>query len=92
MLGSDGRPAPATVQKRQVRGVAITVIDSSGVFTGLGGPMATSRTSAPGYRLLGAIAEGPGGTVFFKLTGPVKTIAVHEKSFEQLLNSIQVDK
>ena len=46
----------------------------------------------PGYRLIGAIAEGPGGNVFFKLTGPAKTIAAQQKSFEQLLMSIAPEK
>jgi hypothetical protein len=39
--------------------------------------------------LLGAIAEGPGGNVFFKLTGPDKTIAAEQSRFDQLLSSIQ---
>jgi hypothetical protein len=91
MEGPDGKPAPATVQKRTVRGVPITVIGSSGAYTGMGGPMASSKP-APGYRLLGAIVEGPGGNVFFKLTGPSKTMAAHEKNFNELLNSIQLDK
>jgi hypothetical protein len=30
--------------------------------------------------------------VFFKLTGPAKTMAGHEKNFNQLVNSIQLDK
>ena len=54
--------------------------------------MTTSAKPVPGYRLLGAIVQGPGGAVFFKLTGPAKTIASQEKSFNQLLASIQLDK
>jgi hypothetical protein len=30
--------------------------------------------------------------VFFKLTGPAKTVAEHEKNFNSLLASIQPDK
>ena len=90
--GPDGAPAPAKIDKRTVRGVPITVIDSSGSYTGMGGPMAPSPKAVPGYRLLGAIVEGPGGNVFFKLTGPAKTVAAHQKNFEQLLLSIQPDK
>lgn len=90
--GPDGKPAPAIVEKRTVRGVPIVVIDSSGAYTGMGGPLVVSAKPVPGYRLLGAIVEGPGGTVFFKLTGPAKTIAAHEKQFNQLLASIQLDK
>jgi hypothetical protein len=46
----------------------------------------------PGYRLLGAIVEGPGGSLFIKLTGPAKTVAAQQKNFDQLLASIQPDK
>jgi hypothetical protein len=58
----------------------------------MGGPMVASPKPVPGYRLLGAIVEAPGGTLFFKLTGPAKTIAAHEKNFNQLLLSIQLTK
>jgi hypothetical protein len=90
--GPDGKPAPAKIDKRTARGVPITMIDSSGTYTGMGGPMAASSKPAPGYRLIGAIAEGPGGNVFFKLTGPSKTIAAQQKNFEQLLASIEREK
>jgi hypothetical protein len=90
--GPDGKPAPAKVDKRTVGGVPITVIDSAGSYTGMGGPMAASSKPVAGYRLLGAIVEGPGGNVFFKLTGPARTIAAQQKHFEQLLLSIQREK
>lgn len=92
VLGSDGKPAPAKIDKRTVRGVPITVVDASGTYTGMGGPMMAGSKRVPGYRLIGAIVEGPGGSVFFKLTGPAKTIAAQQKNFEQLLASIQLDK
>lgn len=89
--GADGKPAAAKIDKRAGRGVPITVVDSSGTYTGMGGPMMAGKP-VPGYRLIGAIAEGPGGSVFFKLTGPAKTVAAQQKNFEQLLASIQIDK
>ena len=91
VLGTDGKPAAAKVDKKTVRGVAITMVDASGTYTGMGGPMMAGKP-VPGYRLIGAIAEGPGGNVFFKLTGPAKTIAAQQKSFEQLLMSIAPEK
>jgi hypothetical protein len=90
--GPDGQPAPAKIDKRTVRGVPIVVIDSSGAYTGMGGPFAASAKPVPGYRLLGAIVEGPGGMLFFKFTGPAKTVAAQEKNFNQLLASIALDK
>jgi len=92
VLGSDGKPATAKIDKRTVRGIPIATIDASGTYTGMGGPMMAGSKPAAGYRLIGAIVEGPGGSVFFKLTGPGKTIAAQQKHFEMLLASIQPDK
>jgi hypothetical protein len=92
VIGADGKPAMAKIDKRTVRGIRVTVIDSSGTYTGMGGPMMGGSKPVAGYRLIGAIAEGPGGSVFFKLTGPAKTIAAEQKNFEQMLASIQPDK
>ena len=89
VLGADGKAAAAKVTKRTVRGITVTVVDASGAYTGMGGPMAGTGKPVAGYRLLGAIAEGPQGNVFFKLTGPAKTIAAQEAAFERLLASIQ---
>jgi hypothetical protein len=38
--------------------------------------------------MLGAIVEGPGGNVFFKFTGPAKTIAQNQPKFDALLESV----
>jgi hypothetical protein len=46
-------------------------------------------TPKPGYRLLGAIVAGPGGNVFFKLTGPEKTVSSAENSFRKLLDGLK---
>jgi len=91
--GADGKPAPAAVGKRQVAGLTVNRIDASGSYTGAGGPMASATRALPGYRLLGAIVEGPGGNnLYIKFTGPAKTVAANEKQFEQLIASFQVDK
>jgi hypothetical protein len=92
VLGADGKPAAAKVEKRTINGIAVTRVDATGTYTGMGGPMMGGSKPAPGYRLIGAIAEGPGGNVFFKVTGPAKTIAAQEKQVEQLLSSLQPDK
>jgi hypothetical protein len=81
-----GKPAVATVARRTTHGIPMTTIDVSGEYSGLGGPLAASK-SVPGYRLLGAILEGPGGNVFIKFTGPAKTVAANKSKFDQLLAS-----
>src|SRR5207302_2044911 len=41
----DGRPSKqaAQVRKRTIHGIAITTVDVSGAYSGMGGPMATSK-------------------------------------------------
>lgn len=80
--------APAKVSKRVVHGLPVTTIDVSGNYTGMGGPMSQSKSVKSGYRLLGAIIENPAGNVFFKFTGPAKTIAANQAKFDQLVSSV----
>ena len=87
--GADGKPAPAKLENRKVRGVPVVVIDSSGAYTGMGGPMAASAKPVPGYRLLGAIVEGPGGMVFFKLTGPTNGVEKERSNFVKFVQSVR---
>jgi hypothetical protein len=89
--GTGGQPAVAKVVKKTAGGVAMTTIDVAGEYSGMGGPMAAGKPVA-GYRLLGAIVEGPGGNIFVKFTGPAKTIAANQLKFQQLLASFQRDK
>jgi hypothetical protein len=84
--GPGGKPAAAAVAKRMVHGIAMTTIDVSGDYSGMGGPMAAGKT-APGYRLLGAIVEGPDGNIFVKFTGPQKTVAANKAKYDLLLAS-----
>jgi hypothetical protein len=93
ILGPDGKPAVSKIDKQQARGLTITRVDSSGGYTGMGGPMASSTKAIPGYRLLGAVVEGPGGNnIFVKFTGPAATVAANLKQFEQLLASFEAAK
>jgi len=86
---TDGKPAAAQIAKRTSRGLTITTIDASGDYSGMGGPMARGQSAVSGYRLLGAIVEGPRGNVFVKFTGPAKTMAANQKKFEQLVASFE---
>lgn len=86
-----GGPAPAKVAKRTVHGLAMTTIDVTGDYSGLGGPL-SDGAKVGGYRLLGAIVSAPGGNIFIKCTGPLKTMSVNQPKFEQLLSSFQPQK
>lgn len=86
-----GKASAPKTSKSKLNGVAVTRVSTEGTYTGAGGPMAP-KSSKPGFRLLGAIVEGPAGPVFFKLTGPAKGVAAAEKGFEQLLRSVRPAK
>ncbi len=85
----DGKPANARVTKRTVHDLPVTTIESSGDYSGMGGPMTHAPTAKHQYRLLGAIVEGPGGNIFIKFTGPEKIVAAREREFDELLASFE---
>jgi hypothetical protein len=86
---ADRKPAAAKIQRHTIHRLAVTTIDVSGEYSGMGGPTATTRTIKSHYRLLGATIENPGGNVFLKFTGPERTIAANERNFTQLLDSFR---
>jgi hypothetical protein len=87
---SQFKPSDGKVTKLTVHGLAVTRIDISGEYSGMGGPMAQSPSKA-GYRLLGAIVEGPGGNLFIKFTGPTKTVTANQQKFDAFLASFAKD-
>jgi hypothetical protein len=55
----------------------------------MGMPGAPAPTAIPDAILLGAIAKGPEGSVFFKFTGPRGSVESARAAFDQLLESIE---
>jgi hypothetical protein len=83
---TDGAP----IQKRDmINGLMVTTVDVSGTFKGGGAMMGSTSGPKASYRLLGAIAQGPEGEIYFKLTGPSKTIAAAQGEFQTMLQSIK---
>ncbi|XXF77709.1 hypothetical protein P2318_32370 [Myxococcaceae bacterium GXIMD 01537] len=90
----DGTPLAdkdVKTKKETLQGLPVTTVDVKGTYAG-GGPMMGPSTPKPGSRLLGAIVEGPEGAVFFKLTGPEKTVGAAEKPFRKVLESVKKGK
>ncbi len=82
----EGGKAPLR-KKEKLAGFDVTTIEVDGTFaSSMGGPMGP-KTPKPGYKLLGAIIEGPKGNVFFKLTGPAKTVEAARADFLKMLKS-----
>lgn len=82
---------PATMPqpvKRVVGGFNVTTIEHGGTYLA-GGMMQQSKTAKPGYQLVGSIVEAPEGNVFFKLTGPAKTVKAARAAFDKMLASMK---
>jgi hypothetical protein len=79
-------PKPETLVT--AKGFKVTWIDVAGTLkpSSMGMGPATEKA---GSRLLGAVAEGPGGPWFFKVTGPDSTIAGQREAFLTMLKSLR---
>ena len=80
-----GMPAKAT---KDVNGMTVTLVQVAGTYLAPGGPMMQSQGKKDNFRLLGAIVQAPQGSVFFKLTGPSKTVADAESEFNAMIGSL----
>ncbi len=85
---TDGSPATGVVSRRESNGIPVTVVDVKGIYLAGNGMMGESKPK-PNFRMLAAVAETAAGPWFFKLTGPVNTIAKWEPSFQSFLDTIQ---
>lgn len=83
---SSARPERST---RTVAGLQVSRLRVTGAYRSHGGSMGEAPTATtPHQALLGAIVEGPAGAVFFKLTGPAKTVEAAAAEFDQMLGTL----
>ena len=78
----------ATRSLTRVGKVPVTLVTAAGTYsagTGMNAPQAPKK----GSLLRGAIAEGPNGAVFFKLTGPRRSVVAAGKDFDALVASLK---
>jgi hypothetical protein len=88
----DGRPTQeiASRESMEVNNIPVTIVRTTGTYNAAAGPMAPRQDMRPGYKLIGAIAEGPQGNVFYKFTGPITTVQKGEPDFMYLVQSIKL--
>jgi hypothetical protein len=88
VLPSGADPASAAQRSTfTADGMPGHVVTLDGTYKSGGGPMMGGETKMlEGYRLVGVVLEGPEGSLFFKLTGPVATAKAMEA---QLLPMMQ---
>jgi hypothetical protein len=87
MTPEPGSKAPSRSQMK-VGSITVTLCTTEGTYTGAMG-MGTASTPDKGYALEGAIAEGSQGPVFFKLTGPKKSVGKAKAGFDALVKSLK---
>ena len=91
MQQPDGKPSSVVAKResRTVNGLKVTLVDVGGTYIAEMTPGSPQRHNSPNFRLRAAVIETPNGPYFIKLTGPAKTIAASEKSFETFLSSLK---
>ena len=87
----DGRPTREVAERESIEigGMPVTIVRARGAYNAAAGPMAPRADIRPGYALIGAIAEGPEGAVFFKFTGPEQTVATESTAFGAMIDSLR---
>jgi hypothetical protein len=86
MKTADGKdPHPSAIQQEiTVAGMVAHVVEVAGTYAA-GGMMGSPTTPKENYRLTAVVLESPGGNVFFKLTGPIKTAQKMSETFAAAL-------
>jgi hypothetical protein len=74
--------------EREIGGMKATLVQIAGAYLAPAGPMMQSTGKKENYRLLGAIVQGPQGSVFFKCTGPARTLTAAEGEFMAMVESL----
>lgn len=84
----DGAPKPET-KTEKMAGFEVTTVELAGTYQqSMGGPMGP-KTPKAGYKLYGAIVAAPEGNVFFKLTGPAKTVDGSKAAMKKMLGAMR---
>ena len=79
------------VEKKTIAGQEVHFVDISGTFDDKRGPFAPG-VKRPKYRMLSAIIlTKKNGNYFVKCYGPEKTMAKHEKAFQQMIAGMKLN-
>lgn len=75
---------------RKVGDIEVSVLEVAGTFSGgMMMPGAPAPEPMPDAMMLAAIASGPKGPVFFKLTGPRTAVEHSRAAFDQMIGSLR---
>ena len=79
-----GMPVPPKSETKTIEGMAVTVVEMTGTFSGMG--VDGARTN---WTLRGAVVQAPEGLLFIKMTGPAETMAAQAANFTALVGSLK---
>jgi hypothetical protein len=77
------------VKKLNPGGMEVTRVVARGTYVAHSMQSGQAQGEKPNWALMGAIANGPKGEVFFKLTGPAATVDAGAKDFDGMLASLR---
>jgi hypothetical protein len=72
-----------------VNGLAVTLLDVKGTYTGEMTPGSGTAQNKPNSRMRGAVIETPKGPYFLKLVGPARTVGRWEQEFMSFVKSAE---
>ena len=89
-VGEFENPGAPERTRLTISGIPVARVREKGGYLAHSGSMGGAmETALPDHELLGAIVEGPEGSVFFKLVGPAKTVDPIVGDFDRMIRSIK---
>lgn len=86
----EGVFAEPLVSQVTVNGLQVSIVELAGTYLSKSRPMAREFTRKPDFRMFAAIVQAPGGALFFKMTGPAKTMQLQRETFRQMVGSLRI--
>jgi hypothetical protein len=84
----EGAPTPERTS-RTVSGMSVTRVRLKGTYRAHAMMGGGSEEPKADHELLGAIVDGPNGSIFFKFTGPARTVDAAMRDFDAMLGSMK---
>ncbi len=81
----------STQGRKAVGALTLHTLDVSGHYTAAMMPGQDAKHDSPDHRMLAVIVEGSGDPLFFKATGPAKTLDVWADPWNTMLESIKAE-
>jgi len=85
----DGSNAPSAPQKRTIAGHVVTEVLLAGTYAQESNQPGLPPTPKPGYALLGAVVECPGGNIYWRVTGPAGQVLALAPVLDKVLDSLK---